>query len=425
MIWTAVILLLVAGLFGMPLFAVILGATLLGFTASEIDLSVVAIEIFRLADMPLLVALPLFTFAGYCLSESQASMRFLRLVQAVTGKMKSGLAIIALILCAIFTAFTGASGVTIVALGAVLFPALIKAGYRPNFSLGLVTTSGSLGLLLPPSVPLILYAVVAGQMELPQTFTIQELFRAGLLPSLLMLLALSTYCVWANRGVKIARHDFSWRELKAAILGAGWELPCPIFVVAGIYGGYFTVSEVAAVTVAYVLLVEVGVYREISFSKLLAVTRQSMVATGAILLILAASLGFSNFLIDAEVPLHLFAWMQQHISSQWAFLAFLNLVLLLLGAVLDIFAALFIMVPLILPLAIGYGVDPVHLGIIFLANMQIGYLTPPIGMNLFIASFRFKQPILTICKAVVPYVLVLLATLGVITYWPALSLGLS
>ena len=414
--------LIVLALLRTPLFAIIAAAALLGFYRSDIDLTAVVIEFYRLAEMPILLAIPLFTFAGYLLSESQAAARLVRLTQTLLGWMPGGLAIVALLACAFFTAFTGASGVTIVALGALLVPAMAQAGYKENFNLGLVTTSGSLGLLFAPSVPLILYAVIAQQLGVGEPITVDDMFLAGILPGLLMLALLSIWVVWVNRAQPL--QSFSAAEAGAAVWEARWEIPLPFIVLGGIYSGYFAVSEAAAVTALYVLIVEVGIYREVSLRQLPVVMRESMVLVGAILIILGMSLASTNYLIDAEVPAQLFATIQSHISDKLTFLIVLNIFLLVLGTMLDIFSALIIMVPLLLPIALGYDIHPVHLGIIFLANMQIGYFTPPVGMNLFIASYRFKKPVMQLYRATFPFFIILLLTVLIITYWPALSLGL-
>ncbi len=421
MIITGLILLFLA-LFGAPLFAIILAGALLSFYQAEIPLEVVAIEIYRLAETPVLLAIPLFTFAGYLLSETHAPTRLVRLSRALLGWMPGGLAIVALVACALFTAFTGASGVTIIALGALLYPALKEAGYRDNFTLGLITSSGSLGVLFAPALPLILYGVVAQQLGLDISFTIDELFLAGVLPGMLMLLMLSIWCYWQSRGHYT--YSMSWQETRAALRECVWEIPLPFIILGGIYSGYFAISEAAAVTILYVLLVEVGIYREVKIKELPRIMRDSMVLVGAILVILGASLASTNAMIDADVPTRLFNAIKAHITNPITFLAVLNVFLLILGTMLDIFSALVIMIPLLLPIAVGYGIDPVHLGIIFLANMQIGYFTPPVGMNLFIASYRFKQPITTIYRATLPYFVILLIAVLIITYWPALSLTL-
>ncbi|MBW1970003.1 MAG: TRAP transporter large permease subunit [Deltaproteobacteria bacterium] len=418
---SALILILLA-ILGTPLFVVILAVAMLGFHYQGVNLSVIAIEIFRIADTPVLLALPLFTFAGYLLGESRTSQRLVRLTRAFLGWMPGGLAIVAFVACAFFTAFTGASGVTIVALGALLYPALTEAGYRDKFSIGLVTSSGSLGLLLPPSLPLILYGIIAQQMDIGANVAISDLFLAGILPALLMVLMLSLYSLWENRRNPMPLNSFSAKEAVAALREAVWEIPLPVFVLGGIYGGFFAISEAAAVTAMYVIVVEVFIYKEIKVSQLPSIMRESMVMVGGILLILGVALASTNFLIDAEVPMHLFNLIQAHVTSKIVFLILLNILLLILGAILDIFSALVIMIPIILPVAVNYGIDPVHLGIIFLANMQIGYFTPPVGMNLFIASYRFDKSITELYQATIPFMIVLLIAVLIITYWPALSL---
>ena len=416
------ILLLALALLGAPLFGVIAASAMVGFHSLEVDLSVVAIEFFRIAETPVLLAIPLFTFAGYLLSESQAPQRLVRVTRALLGWLPGGLAMVSLCACALFTAFTGASGVTIVALGALLYPALTRAGYRENFSLGLITTSGSLGLLFVPALPLILYAIVAQQLGLGGPISVEDMFLAGLLPGLLMLVLLGAWSVWEYRGLPLS--PFSIREAGSALREAIWEIPLPPLVLGGVYGGYFAISEAAAVTAFYVLVVEVVVQREVGLRQLPKVIRESMVMVGGILVILGASLASTNYLIDAEIPTRLFETVNTYVSSPLTFLILLNLFLLALGAMLDIFSALVLMVPLLLPVALGYGIDPVHLGIIFLANMQLGYLTPPVGMNLFIASYRFRKPVMQIYAATLPWFFILLAAVLVITYWPALSLTL-
>ena len=417
----ALILILLA-LLGMPLFAVIIGAAMLGFHAMEVDLSVIAIEIYRIADTPVLLALPLFTFAGYLLGESNTSERLVRLTRVFLGWVPGGLAIVSFVACAFFTAFTGASGVTIVALGALLYPALLQAEYPEKFSIGLVTVSGSLGLLLPPSLPLILYGIIAQQMDIGVDFAISDLFIAGILPGLLMVVMLSFWSLWANRKRPVQLTEFSIKEAGAALRESIWEIPLPFFVLGGIYSGYFAVSEAAAATAMYVLVVEVLIYREIKILQLPEIMRESMVMVGGILIIMGASLASTNYLIDAQIPMKLFELIQAHVTSKIVFLILLNILLLILGAISDIFPALVIMIPLILPVAVSYGIHPVHLGIIFLANMQIGYVTPPVGMNLFIASHRFEKPVDELYRAAMPFMLVLFAAVLIITYWPGLSL---
>jgi tripartite ATP-independent transporter DctM subunit len=418
---TAPILLLLA-ILRTPLFVIIAASAMLGFYTSGIDLSVVSIEIYRLADIPILLAIPLFTFAGYLLGESNASTRLVNLTQALLGWMPGGLAIVAMFACALFTAFTGASGVTIIALGALLYPALNQSGYSEKFNLGLITSSGSLGLLFAPSLPLILFGVVAQQMNLEQAVGIDQLFLAGILPGLLMLVLLAIYCVLQPRK-RQPQVGFDLAAVRHAVGAAMWEIPLPMLVLGGIYGGVFAVSEAAAVTVIYVFVVEVLIMREVPFRRLPVVMRESMVLVGGILIIIGVSLASTNYMIDAEIPLHLFEFIQGYIDDKLTFLILLNLFLLALGMMLDIFSAIVLIVPIILPIAVGYGIHPVHLGIIFLANMQLGYFTPPVGMNLFIASYRFDQPVMTVYQATIPFFVILLLAVLVITYWPALSLA--
>ena len=416
------IALVLMALMGAPLFAIITAAAMLGFYLADIDLMVITIELYRIVDTPLLSALPFFTLAGYLLAESNTSKRLVNVTQALLGWLPGGLAIVAYLTCALFTAFTGASGVTIVAIGALLLPALTQAGYQERFGLGLVTTSGSLGLLLAPSLPLILYGIIVQQMNIGQAIDIKDLFIAGILPSLLMIALLCFWTLWHNRHHPIPTQPFAARRAVVALSEAKWEIPLPIFVLGGIYSGYFAVSEAAAVTALYLLIIEVFVYREIAIRRLPRIIQDAMVMVGGILLILGVSLAFTNYLIDAEVPARLFEQIQSVVTNKFVFLILLNILLLALGAILDIFSALVIMVPIIVPVAMQYGIDPVHLGIIFLANMQIGYFTPPVGMNLFIASYRFKQPIIELYRACLPFMAVLLVALILITYWPSLSL---
>ncbi|NKC01607.1 MAG: TRAP transporter large permease subunit [Pseudomonadales bacterium] len=422
MIYAGILLLVVMAIAGAPLFSILMGAAMLGFYSAEIELSIIAVELYRIVDTPLLVALPLFTFSGYLLSEANTSTRLVNLMQGLFGSLPSGLAVVGFVACAIFTALTGASGVTIVALGALLLPALRESGFSEKYSLGLVTTSGSLGLLLVPSVPLILYGVVAQQLDVGEPFTIADLFIAGIAPLCLMLGLLTAWTLWRHRGGVIPKTPFAWSRVWQAVKDARWELPLPFIVLGGVFGGVFAISEAAAVTASYVILAEVFLYREISLRRLPGIMVESMVMVGGILLILGIALAFTNFLVDAEIPQQLFEFMQEYIESPLGFLLFLNILLLALGAILDIFSAIVILVPLLLPVAAGYGIHPVHLGIVFLANMQIGYFTPPVGMNLFIASSRFKKPLLELYAAAWPFMVVLLVALLIITYVPALSL---
>ncbi len=417
MILTLVLLLVVAALFGLPLFLVLAGVALILFYGADIAGSAVVIEMTRLASSPMLVAIPLFTFAGSLFAEGGAPRRLVALSRELLGWLPGGLALVALVTCAFFTAFTGASGVTIVAVGGLLMPALVKSGYPQRFSLGLVTTSGSLGLLFPPSLPLIIYAYVAG-------VAVDELFLAGIVPGILLIVLLFLY--GARRGLAggASTQPFRPREAWRAVREAAWEIPLPFVVLGGIYSGKVTVMEAASLTALYAIVAEVLIYRDIPLRRIPEIVRGSMVLVAGILVILASAFGLTNYLIDAEVPMTLLEWMQGAFSSKWTFLLALNVFLLIVGSLMDIFSALIVVVPLIVPIAEGYGVNLTHLGIIFLTNLEIGYSTPPIGLNLFISSYRFRKSILDLYRASLPFLGILLAALALITYLPDLSLFL-
>jgi C4-dicarboxylate transporter DctM subunit len=407
--------LVVITLLGAPLFAVIGTSAMLGYRSAGFQLSGVADAFYSLSESSVLVAIPLFTFAGFLLSAGQAPRRLVRLSQAFLGRLPGGLAIVSLAMCALFTAFTGASGVTIIALGALLYPALAQAGYDERFNLGLITASGSLGLLFAPSLPLILYGVVT---KVP----IDDLFIAGALPGVLMVAALSVYSYWKNR--HLARVVVARGQAWAAIWDARWDLPLPIVVLGGIYSGYFAVSEAAAVTALYVSIVELAILREVRWRDLPAIMRESMVLVGAIFIILGVSLASTNYMILTGVPERLFAAVSGYVTGPNSFMLVLLVFLLILGTILDIFSATVLVVPLLLPIAAGYGVDPIHLGIVFLAAMELGYLTPPVGLNLFIASHRFNKDITEIYWATQPFLIVSLIAVVIIAFWPSLSLML-
>ena len=410
------LLLLLLALFGTPLFIIISAIALLAFHAVEIDPSAMIIELNRLTTQSVLLAIPLFTFAGYLLAESKTPERLVHISRLVFKKLPGGLGIAALVTSAAFTALTGASGVTIIALGGLLYPILLKEKYPKKFSLGLLTSSGNLGLLFPPSLPIILYGLIS-------QVSIDKLFLAGILPGILMVALLSVYsALYMKKSVPVIVETMpAWQAVK----NAGWEIPLPFIILGGIYSGMFTAVEAAAVTAFYVFIIEVFIYKDISLTKdLPRVIRESMILVGGILVILSAALGLSNYMIDAEIPTRIFQSISVFLTSKYSFLLALNLFLLLVGAVMDIFSAILVIVPVIIPIATSFGVDPVHLGIIFLANLGIGYSTPPVGMNLFIASFRFDEPVLKLYKASLPFLAILLVALAIITYIPWLSLWL-
>ena len=411
------IALLILALLGAPLFVIIAAIALLSFHAAGIDIMAVIIELYRLSASPTLIAIPLFTFAGYMLAESNAPQRLVGVARALFGWMPGGLAVVALFSCAFFTAFTGASGVTIVALGGILLPVLIKENYTKKFSLGLMTSSGSLGLLFPPSLPIILYGFVAG-------VSVDQLFIAGILPGFLIIGLLAIYSSYKGITCNVQRTPFSLREILSSMKNAAWELPLPFIILVGIYGGFFTVTEAAAMTAFYVFIVEVLIYRDLKLHAVPNVMRESMVLVGAILIILGAALGLTNYLIDEQVPAQMLSFIEQYIDSRIVFLILLNVFLLGVGAMMDIFSAIIVVVPLILPIAQEFGIHPVHLGIIFLANLEIGYFTPPVGINLFISSYRFKETVIELYKATFPFLIIYLIALLIITYVPELSLFL-
>ena len=404
-------------LIGTPVFVVIAGLALYLFAASGIDVSAIIIEIHRLATTPVLVAIPLFTFAGYLLSESGSSRRLIRLADALLGWLPGGLSVIALIACAVFTALTGATGLTIIALGGILLPSMTRGKYPEAFSLGLLTTSGTLGLLFPPSLPLIVYAIVA-------KVGIGQLFLAGLLPGILLVVLLAAYSIRLAVKQRVPRTAFQMKELAAAVRECVWEIPLPFVVLGGIYSGHFAVSEAAAITAMYVFLVEVVILRDIGWRRLPDIMKQSMVLVGGLLIILGAAMGLTNYLIDAEIPMQMLDTFRTHIQSRWVFLGVLNAFLLAVGCTMGIFSALVVIVPLIAPIAPAYGIDPVHLGIIFLANLEIGASLPPLGINLFIAGMRFDRPVLKLYAACLPFIAILLVALVLVTYVPWLSLAL-
>lgn len=413
----AVLALAALGFLGAPLFALIGAAGLGAFRAQGTDVSAVIVELYRLASLPALVAVPLFTFAGYVLAEGESPKRMVRLAQALFGWIPGGLAVVAIVSCSLFTAFTGASGVTIIALGGLLYPVFLQEGFRKSFTLGLLATTGSLGLLFPPSLPIILYGLVAG-------VSIDDLFRAGLVPGLLILAALAGMSLWEGRRDRVATVPFSPRAVRAALRESAWELPLPLLVIGGIYLGWFTAPEAAAVTAAYVVFTETVCYRELSLTEdIPRAAVHSMLLVGAIFAMLGTALGLTSWLIDAQVPARIFDALHAWVQSKTAFLILLNCFLLLANMV-EIFSAIVIVVPLIVPVAAQYGIDPVHLGIIFLLNLEIGYMTPPLGLNLFLASFRFKRPLPEVYRAVLPFWAMLLAILLLVTYVPAFSLAL-
>lgn len=413
-----VIFFITALICGSPLFTIIAGSAALLFKlAADSSMTIVIIEMNRLANAPGLLAIPLFIFAGFIFAESNSSSRIIKLSAALLGWMPGGLAIVAVLVCTIFTALTGGSGITIIAVGGILMPALVKEGYNKNFATGLITASGSSGVLFAPSLPIIIYGMVTKT-------DITQLFIAGILPGILIICCLSGYSIFHGVKSNIPATPLSLKLIMESAWQIKWIIPFPFVVIGGIYSGIITIGEAAAVAALYALISECLIYREIPFNKLMNISIESMVMTGAILIVLAAALGLTNFMVDQEIPQKIMETVTANISEKIFFLIALNIFLLIVGCLMDIFSAIVIVAPLIAPVAAEFQIDPVHLGIIFLANLEIGYLTPPVGINLFISSLRFKTPVIGLYKTVIPFLILLAMALLIISYWPQLSLFL-
>ena len=414
-----VLVLLLATLLGAPLFVPLGGIPLLYFLSDEIPSMAVSIEMNRLATQPFLPAIPLFSLVGFLLTEGKAPERMLRCFRACFGWLPGGTAVIATLLCAFFSIFTGGSGVTILALGGLLFRALQTEGYPEKFGLGLMTGSGSLGILLPPALPLILFGIAA---DVP----IDELFLAGLLPGMVLIGLVCLYGARAGWSAKIERTPFDVREAGAALWDAKFELLAPILAVTALFSGWATLMEASALTAVYVLVTQTLIHRDVSLrfgveASLWSVLRNCGAVLGGILIILCCAQGLSSYLVDAEIPMRVLETLKESIDSPLAFLLCLNLFLLVVGCFLDIYSATFVVVPLILPLADAYEIDTIHLGILFVANLELGYLTPPVGLNLFLASYRFDRPLFSIVRASMPVFVILAIGVLLITYVPGLT----
>lgn len=417
-IWPGLLLLAVAMLLGTPIYAVLGGAAVLLFVHDFVPISAVPVETYRLAVSPTLPAIPMFTLTGFLLAEGKSSERLVAVFRAFFGWIPGGTAVVAAVVCAFFTIFTGGSGVTILALGGLLFQALQSEGYRENFSLGLLTASGSLGLLLPPALPLILYGIVAG-------VPITDLFLGGLVPGILLV---ALVAAWGMReGIRsgAARTSFALAAAGRAMWLAKWELLLPVFLLVAIFSSYATVVEASALGALYALVIQCFVNRDLSLTRdLPGVLRQCVVLVGGVLIILSVAMGLTSYLVDAQVPAQLLELVQSHIESPLVFLLMLNIFLLLVGCLMDIFSATVVVVPLIVPLGAAFGIDPIHLGIIFIANLELGYLTPPVGLNLFLASYRFERPLLAVYRSAVPMLIILGIGVLLITYVPFLTTGI-
>jgi C4-dicarboxylate transporter, DctM subunit len=416
-LWPGFVIITAAAMAGTPLFAILGGTAAFLFMHDGVTPATILIETYSLSVSPTLPAIPLFTLAGFLLAEGRASERLLRVFRAWFGWIPGGTAVVCAVLCSFFTVFTGGSGVTILALGGVLFPALLKDGYRERFSLGLLTASGSLGLLLPPALPLILYAVVA---QIP----IQDIFVGGILPGILLTAMVAAWGVREGIVSNAGRYPFRMSEAIASLWAAKWELAMPALVLVAMFSGLATAVEASALTALYALVVQAVIHRDLTVRALLRAFSECVTVIGGVLIILGVAVGLTNYLVGAQVPLKILAWAQTHINSRWTFLFVLNLFLLAVGWLMEIFAAIVVVVPLIVPLGNAFGIHPVHLGIIFIANLELGFLTPLVGLNIFLASYRFKRPVLEVCAAALPMMAILGIGVLVITYVPWLTTGL-
>lgn len=418
MITALIILFLLMMFLGAPMFAILAAFALLGFYISDIRFAALIVDIYsQFSNNPVLYTIPIFTFAGFILAESKASIRVVNFSQAILGWLPGGLAIVALVACAFFTTFTGASGVTIIALGGLLYPALMKGKYSENFSLGLLTTSGSLGLLFFPSLPIIIYGVVSET-------SITQLFAAGIIPGVFLMIVLSIYSSFVAKKTKAERTKTSMKEIIATTRAAKWELFIPVMLVVGIFGGFVTLGEIASIMVAYAFIVEVFIHGDIRIRQFPVIIRESMVLVGAIFIIFSSALALTTYMIDAEIPMKILDVLKVHLTSKITFLIALNIFLLFAGSLMEIYGALVVVVPLIVPIAQEYGINPVHLGIIFLTNLEIGYSMPPVGLNLIISCIRFQKPVTSLYRACLPFIVIMIIALMVITYVPWMSLAL-
>jgi len=412
--WVAIIAILFALVRGAPIFIGLGGLAILFFWRDWTPLSAIPAEAYRIVVSPTLPTIPLFTLAGYILAESNASERLVKLFRAAFGWIPGGTPVVLVLLCGFFTALTGGSGVTILALGGLLMPLLIKEGYSKLFSLGLITVAGSLGLLFPPSLPLIIYGVTAG-------VSVKAIFLAGIVPGLIRISMIGGWAVWQGKVQAVKRHSLKWADIKSSLWEAKWEAVIPVFILFGIFGGFTTLVETAAMTAVYVIIIEVFVHKDLDWSNMKTIILDCATLIGGVLIILGVAMGLTSYLVDAQIPLHLLGWVKSTIQSKILFLLMLNIFLLAVGCMMDIFSAIIIVVPLITPLGAYFGIDPVHLAIIFIANLELGFLTPPVGINLFLSAYRFDEDMPTIYKSTLPFFIVMLVSVLAITYIPILS----
>jgi C4-dicarboxylate transporter, DctM subunit len=423
--WAGMLTLLVVAtaVLGAPIFVVMGALALLLFFKDGTPVAAVSAEVSSLMASPLLPAIPLLTACGYVLAEGGASERLLRFFRALFGWMPGGLALIVVAVCALFTTFTGGSGVTIVAVGGLLMPMLKRDGYPEGFSLGLVTAAGSLGLLFPPSLPVILYSVVASASG--RAVPADSLYLAGLVPGVLMVALVAGYGMVVGWRIPGARERLSARGTAVAAWGAKWELALPLILIALFAGGWTSMIETAAAALAFTVVTQWLLMRDLSLARLASALTKAGTLMGAVLILLSVAKGLTAYFVQAEIAARLMEWVVANIHSKFVFLLALNALLLVVGCLIDIFSAIVVVVPLIAPIAVAFGVDPVHLGIVFLANLELGFLTPPVGMNLFLSSSRFRVPLMRVWRDTLPFLLVLLVGVLAITYLPALTVGVA
>ena len=417
LIWIGLGILSVSVLYGAPIFVGLGGVAVLFFWGDFTPISAIPAEMYRIVVSPTLPTIPLFTLAGYILAESGASRRMIDVFSSTFGWIRGGTPVVVVLLCGFFTALTGGSGVTILALGGLLYPLLRKSGYSELFSLGLITVSGSLGLLFPPSLPAIIYSVTAG-------VSVKDIFIAGLIPGTLLVTFVAGWAILRGEKERIKVQSFQWDSTVKSLWIAKWELIIPILILYGVFGGFTTLVETAAITVVYILIIETLIYKDLPLNSLPKIVVDCATLVGGVLIILGVAMGVTSYLVDAQIPMHLLSWVKETISSKYIFLLLLNGLLLLVGCMMDIFSAIIVIVPLISPLGHYFGVDPVHLAIIFIANLELGFLTPPVGMNLFLSAYRFDKSMPVIYKATLPYFTIRILVVLLITYLPIISLGL-
>jgi tripartite ATP-independent transporter DctM subunit len=420
--WPFAAAILLAAVLGAPVFVAMAGFALFFFFRDGLPVTAVTAEVYRLISSPTLPAIPLLTACGYVLAESRASLRLLRFFKSLLGWAPGGLAVIVIAVCALFTTFTGGSGVTVIAIGGLVLPMLREDGYPEGFSLGLVTAAGSLGLLFPPSLPVILYSVVAGTRQ--HNVPADHLYLAGLLPGVLMVVMVAVYAMRQGSRLGVPRQRFEASEVAKATWAAKWELAIPVFVVGLFLSGKASTVETAAAAFVFAVFVECVVTRDLHLVRTLpAALVKSCVLAGSVLILLSAAMGITSYIVDAQIPDQLVSWVRTHIESRAVFLLALNALLIVVGCLVDIFSAIVVLAPLLVPMATAFGVHPVHLGVIFLANLELGYLTPPVGLNLYLAASRFEKPLTTVVRTVLPFLLILAVAVLLITYVPAISVG--